>query len=270
MFPPIIKLCVRLPILIIFVVVCLPVQIILHMTGWRIKSILPVLTFRLVLFLASIKRRVHGPKPERGTLILSNHVSWLDIVLIGATVPVNFVSKDDIARWPLFGLLARVAGTIFISRKKVGETMKQKNAMQKKLAAGERVVLFAEGSTGNGTIVLPFKSSLLAAAETPEDKKPIKIQPMTLVFSKLRGLPMSRRMRIEYAWVGHLSLVPHMLKVLAGPPIRVDLIFHPPTDLASHKGRKELAKAAHAQVQSGLAAFTVGTHEAFSHIGSSE
>lgn len=258
MLPPFFRLFYRLPLVLLSLGLIFPLQLISHLLRLPTRRYLPIVLYRIVMRIADIKVRRHGPLPERGTLIISNHVSWLDIVLIGSLMPVNFVAKADIAQWPLFGVLAKVARTIFIERERRSEAMKQRNAMQQRLSQGERVVLFPEGSTSDGTIVLPFKSALLSAAETKIRGKNVKVQPMTLAFSELSGIPMGRRMRVEYAWIGHLNLVPHMLQVLCGDPLTVDLIFYPPMDLETAGGRKNLAIQAHRQVQDGLAAFTVG------------
>ncbi|MGC6475949.1 MAG: lysophospholipid acyltransferase family protein [Parvibaculales bacterium] len=258
MLPPSLRLLIRLPIILIFLVLLVPPQVISHIFRLPTRRYIPVLTYRLALKIASIKVRTHGPRPKRGTLILSNHVSWLDILLIGSVMPVNFVAKADIAHWPLFGMLAKIGRTIFIEREKRSDAMNQRNALQKRLSEGERVVLFPEGSTSDGTIVLPFKSALISAAETKIKGQTVSVQPMTIVFSELCGLPMGRRMRVEYAWIGHLNLVPHMLKVLCGDPMTVDLIFFPETNIDAEGGRKALAGRARRQVQDGLAAYTVG------------
>lgn len=258
MLPQPFRLAYRLPLVLFFLAIIFPCQLVSHVLRLPTRRYLPIILYRLVMRTADIRVRIHGPVPARGSLIISNHVSWLDIVLIGSVMPVNFVAKADIAQWPLFGVLAKVARTIFIERERRSDAMKQRNAMQQRLAEGERVVLFPEGSTSDGTIVQPFKSALLSAAETKIRGKSVKVQPMTLAFSELSGVPMGRRMRVEFAWIGHLNLVPHMLQVLCGDPLTVDLVFYPPTDLESAGGRKNLAAQAHRLVQDGLAAFTVG------------
>ena len=86
--------------------------------------------------------------------------------------------------------------------------------MQDRLLNGSRLVLFPEGTTGDGTIVFPFKSALFAAAELPEDDKPIPIQPLSVAFAELSGIPMSRRIRIKYAWIGDVGLFATILSRL--------------------------------------------------------
>lgn len=258
MFFHFVKLLFRVPVILFLWMPLLLLQALSYSLRIPTRGIFLVYLSRISLWVAAIKVRVHGPRPERGTLLLSNHVSWLDTLLIGSVVPVSFVAKADVRHWPLLGIMSQIAGTIFINRDKRSETIKQKNAIQQRLAEGGRVVLFPEGSTGhNGTIVLPFKSALLASAATTEGEAPVKIQPMTLVFSELCGIPMGLRMRIEYAWVGRLNLMSRMLKVLFSDTITVDIIFYQPTDLQTMGGRKNLAKAAHRQVQDGLARFAV-------------
>ena len=243
MLPPSLRLVIRLPLVLLCLAVIFPLQSASHLLRLPTRRYLPIVLYRFRVRIAGIKVRTHGPLPERGTLVISNHVSWLDIVLIGSVMPVTFVAKADIAQWPLFGVLAKVARTIFIERERRSDAMKQRNAMQRRLAEGERVVLFPEGSTSDGTIVQPFKSALLSAAETKIRGKAVRVQPMTLAFSEVSGIAMGRRMRVEYAWIGHLNLVPHMLKVLCGDPLTVDLIFYPSTDLETAGGRKESCRA---------------------------
>ncbi len=255
MISPSLRLIWRLPLVLAFFSLVVPLQMISHFLNLPTRHVFPIAFYRFFMRVADIHLHLHGPIPQKGTLILSNHASWLDIVLIGSVVPVHFVAKADVAHWPLLGMLAKIARTIFIERARRSDTLNQRNAMQKRLADGDRVVLFPEGSTSDGTIVQPFKSALLSAAESKVKGKAVKVQAMTVVFSKLCDIPMGRRMRVEYAWIGHLNLISHMLKILCGDKLGVDIVFYAQTNLDAEGGRKELAIKAHRQVQDGLAAF---------------
>ena len=258
MLPDIIRIAIRLILVVAIIVIFSPIQfliIILRIPG---SDILPLIFHKVVLKILGVRVRVSGPLPAPGTLIVSNHVSWLDICTIGSVLPINFVAKADISGWPIVGFLAKLQKTLFIKRDRRSDTANQRNAMQDRLLDGSRLVLFPEGTTGDGTIVFPFKSSLFAAAEVQENDRPIPIQPLSLAFAELSGIPMSRRIRIKYAWIGDVGLLSNMFYVLGSYSFTINLIFHAPTNLVEAGGRKKLAVSAHRQVQNGVANTTVG------------
>ena len=262
MLPDIIRIAIRLILVVAAIVVFSPIQfliIILRVPG---NDILPLIFHKVILKILAVRVRVSGPLPEPGTLIVSNHVSWLDICTIGSVLPINFVAKADISGWPIFGFLAKLQKTLFIERDRRSDTANQRNAMQDRLLEGSCLVLFPEGTTGDGTIVFPFKSSLFAAAEVLGNDKPIPIQPLSLAFAELSGIPMSRRIRIKYAWIGDVGLLSNMFYVLGSDSFTISLIFHAPTNLVEAGGRKKLAVSAHRQVQNGVANTTVGLTDA--------
>ncbi|MAA77469.1 MAG: 1-acyl-sn-glycerol-3-phosphate acyltransferase [Rhodobiaceae bacterium] len=262
MLPDIIRIAIRLILVVAAIVVFSPIQfliIILRVPG---NDILPLIFHKVILKILAVRVRVSGPLPEPGTLIVSNHVSWLDICTIGSVLPINFVAKADISGWPIFGFLAKLQKTLFIERDRRSDTANQRNAMQDRLLDGSCLVLFPEGTTGDGTIVFPFKSSLFAAAEVLGNDKPIPIQPLSLAFAELSGIPMSRRIRIKYAWIGDVGLLSNMFYVLGSDSFTINLIFHAPTNLVEAGGRKKLAVSAHRQVQNGVANTTVGLTDA--------
>jgi len=258
MLPDIISIAIRLILIVAIIVIISSIQFLIIVLRLPGSDILPLIFHKIILKILGVRVRVSGPLPEPGTLIVSNHVSWLDICTIGSVLPINFVAKADISGWPIFGFLAKLQKTLFIKRDRRSDTANQRNAMQDRLLDGSRLVLFPEGTTGDGTIVLPFKSSLFAAAEVPENDKPIPIQPLSLAFAELSGIPMSRRIRIKYAWIGDVSLLSTMFHVLGSYPITINLTFHAPTNLVEAGGRKKLAVSAHRQVQNGVANTTVG------------
>lgn len=259
MLPDIIRITLRLILILALMALLSPFQFLIIVLRLPGSHILPQLFHKGVLKIIGVRVRVSGPLPASGTLIVSNHVSWLDICTIGSVLPVNFVAKADISGWPIFGSLAKLQKTLFINRDRRSDTANQRNAMQDRLLNGSRLVLFPEGTTGDGTIVFPFKSALFAAAELPEGDKPIPIQPLSLAFAELSGIPMSRRIRIKYAWIGDVSLVDTFLYVLRSYSFTINLTFHEPTNLVAAGGRKKLALSAHRQVQNGVANTTVGS-----------
>lgn len=133
-------------------------------------------TARRILRLLRIKTRVHGTPPTRG-LLVSNHLSYLDIIVYGAHQPLIFVSKADVKSWPLLGTLVGFAGTLFINREKRSDVGPITAAMAEVIGQGVVVVIFPEGTSSGGENVLPFRSSLLApAAEGGFHATPTAIQ----------------------------------------------------------------------------------------------
>lgn len=253
---PIIKLTFRLSGFFAALVVLVPPQLLLmHVPRWR--YVLPRLFFKIMLKLLAVRVELTGALPDmsarRGTLLVANHVSWFDIALIGAALPTGFIAKNEVKGWPLFGQLARLNNTLFVTRRIGQHVKKEGDALAHRLARGETMVLFAEGTSSDGFRVLPFKSTLLSAVEGPlGERGEISLQAMTLAYTRLHNIAMSRRQRMAYGWIGDMSFVPHFLFVFAGPPLTVDIVFHPPLeDLPAHN-RKTLARRLHGQVSQGL------------------
>ncbi len=118
---------------------------------------------RRFLRLLGCRVRVHGQIPRAG-LVVANHLGYVDILVLGSVCPCVFVAKSDVERWPVFGLLARMAGTVFVRRKVPMDSRKQVETLADVLREGHPLVLFPEGTSSGGSEVLPFRSSLLEAA----------------------------------------------------------------------------------------------------------
>ncbi|HEY7229138.1 MAG TPA: lysophospholipid acyltransferase family protein [Pseudolabrys sp.] len=173
--------------------------------------------YRLLCALLRIRVRVNGtPVHDRAVLYVSNHVSWADILVIGSIAPVAFVAKREVARWPLVGITAKLQRTVFVDRARRHRTGEAVAEIVKRLRDGVSVVLFAEGTSSDGNRVLPFRSALLGAVEqfsaragAANDEK-VLIQPMSVCYTGLHGIPMGRQHRPLVAWYGDLDFVPHI------------------------------------------------------------
>lgn len=201
--------------------------------------------------------RVHviGKPAGAGVLLVANHQTYLDIPVLGCTSRMAFVSRHDIANWPIVGIMVRLQESVLIERKKRGKVGEQMDAIRDRLEEGETVAIFAEGTTGNGNGVRPFKSSLLAAAVGDgSDQAPGKafvIQPVSIAYVGINGLPTTREDRTHCAWVGDMDLVPHAWNLLKGGPVDAVVEYHPPITVIPGD-RKGAALAAEQVVRAGL------------------
>lgn len=205
--------------------------------------------------IAGLRVRVRGaPVASDPALFVANHVSYLDIVVLGSLVDAGFVAKAEVAAWPLIGLLARIGRTVFVQRR-AAHCAPQRNALADRLGAGDSLILFAEGTSSDGGRVLPFKSSLFAAVEQSPSDPAVRVQPVTIAYVRLRGgLPIDYALRPLYAWYGDMALAPHLWAVLGLPGAVIEVRFHPPLVAAEFGCRKALARHAERQVADGLVA----------------
>jgi 1-acyl-sn-glycerol-3-phosphate acyltransferase len=191
------------------------------------------------------------------TLFVSNHVSYLDIMVLGSLIGGSFVAKAEIARWPLFGWLARLQRTVFVDRQRASTAL-QGELIRKRLSAGDNLILFPEGTSSDGNRTLRFKSALLGVADLTVDGRPLAVQPVSVVYTRLDGIPIGRAFRPFFAWYGDMLLATHMWRMAGLGTTTVAVHFHPPLTVAECGSRKALAHAAHAAVASGVAALASG------------
>lgn len=191
----------------------------------------------------------HGrPMRDKGAVV-ANHGSWMDIFSLNAPQRVFFVSKSEVSGWPGIGVLARSTGTVFIARRR-GDARVQRDVFSTRLEAGHKLLFFPEGTSTDGRIVIPFKSTLFAAFFHDHLREGMSIQPVSVVYRA----PPGEDARF-FGWWGDMEFAPHLMKVLArGRGGRVDIVFHDPLRVADFADRKALARAAERAVRSGLQA----------------
>jgi len=249
-------------ILAVFLVVtfaCMPWQALLLRLAPDAARRFPNRYHRFVAKLFGLRLRIIGKSVTgEGVLLLANHTSWLDIILFSAATPLSFVAKSEIARWPFFGTLARLQRTVFVARDRRAQTGAVAEAIGARLAAGDCLMLFPEGTSNDGNRVGPFKSALLGAAEARRaDGRHVTVQPVSAAFTACHGMPMGREMRPFFAWFGDMEMVPHLWEALKAGPLDVTVEFHPPTTL-DQISRKELAVRSREQIQAGLSRALAG------------
>jgi 1-acyl-sn-glycerol-3-phosphate acyltransferase len=197
--------------------------------------------------------------------MVSNHTSYLDILAIGGSARVSFVAKSEVAGWALFGTFARLQRTVFVDRQHRSRTGEARDQIAARLKEGDALVLFPEGTSDDGNRVLPFKSALMGAAETNVGTNDrivhVPVQPVSVTYIGVHGLPMGREYRPLYAWYGDMDLVPHLWESLVTGPVDVVIEFHEPLSVDAAGGRKKLAMLAEEMVRGGQVRALAGTLE---------
>jgi 1-acyl-sn-glycerol-3-phosphate acyltransferase len=232
--------------------VLMPLQLVALGFRLRLAALVPRLYHRGNCAILGINLEVLGEKaPARPVLFASNHVSWLDIVVLGALIPGSFVAKHEIADWPVAGLLAKLQRSIFIERRRQ-RAAAYRDQMHQRHVAGDLLILFPEGTSSDGNRVLPFKSSFFAVAEGPVGGGALAVQPVSLAYTRLDNMPMGRRLRPMFAWYGDMSLLPHLWRIFGAGPVTAVVEFHPVVTIEQFSSRKTLAAHCHAEVAAGL------------------
>ncbi|ALG90386.1 MULTISPECIES: lysophospholipid acyltransferase family protein [Actibacterium] len=202
---------------------------------------------RTAFVILGMRYQVRGtPMAERGAVV-ANHSSWLDIFTLNARKRIYFVSKSEVAGWPVIGWLARATGTVFINRD-TREARHQKEVFEARLKAGHKLLFFPEGTSTDGMQVLPFKSTLFAAFFSDALRGFLHVQPVTVIYRA----PAGQDPRF-YGWWGDMEFGPHLLKVLAARRQgSAEVVYHPPLRVADFESRKALARGCEEAVRGGL------------------
>ncbi len=198
----------------------------------------------------------------RPVVYASNHSSWLDVPVLGGHLLACFVAKEDVGQWPLVGQVARLGRTIFVSRQR-GATGRERDDMRRRLASGDNLILFPEGTSSDGSGVLPFHSSFFAAAKPSNGQAGLDdtippacvplVQPVSIVYDRLAGLPVGNARRAVFAWYGDMDLASHFWQLMQWRSMRASVWLHAPLDPADFPTRKALAEASWRAVANGAA-----------------
>jgi 1-acyl-sn-glycerol-3-phosphate acyltransferase len=249
----------RLSVYLCWTVVLMPVQVVGLLLRQPWVAAFPVFYHRWCCRILGLQvRRIGRPVAARPVLFASNHVSYLDIAVLGSLIPGSFIAKNEVAGWPLFGWLARLQRSVFVDRQ-VRTTAAQRDAIAERLEAREALILFPEGTSGDGNRVLPFKSALFSVAE--RGAAPVPVQPVSIAYTRLDGMPIGRRYRALFAWYGGMAMAPHLWTVIGLGRIEVVVEFHPVTSVAECGSRKALAQYCHERVARGVATALAGRRQ---------
>ncbi|MFP4080527.1 MAG: lysophospholipid acyltransferase family protein [Ectothiorhodospira sp.] len=240
---------IRLPLLLLHLMVAVLITLLFGrqtpegLPGPRFRRLIRA-WYRGLCRILGVRVHVLGHPVEGPALMVANHVSWLDIPVIGAHAPVGFLSKSEVRRWPVIGWMARFTATVFIRRGEHGAADEVTRALAGQMERGGAVVVFPEGTTTDGTRVRRFHPRLFAAAQ----QAGCPVQPVAL-----RYHPRPDGQPGVAPFVGGESFLSHALRLLGEPGLGVDVVFAPPLapeDL-DRRGLAREAQAAVARVVSG-------------------
>src|SRR5712671_944152 len=236
----------------------LPFQWLAVKLGLPLRRRIPGLFHRMMCAILGVRVRVIGRRmPEHPLLIVANHSSWLDIPVITAVAPVVFVAKREVATWPVVGLLAKLQRSVFVDRTRRHKTRDVNSEIARRLAEGDPVLLFGEGTSSDGNRVLAFRTALIGSARDAlaeaEHVERVWIQPLSVAYTAMLGLPLGRQSRCCVAWYGAASLLPHLRQLVARGAIDVTVSWGDPGAYDEFSDRKTVA----AQLEGDVRAMTV-------------
>ena len=230
----------RLIIFLLLTLALLPFQFIIVFFIKNYTYIIPYFYHKLCRRIFGIKIKTFGKiSINSPILLISNHASYLDIIILGSLFKTSFIAKKEISKWPLLGILAKLQNTIFIDRR-VSSLKNQENQIIKHLNEKKNLVIFPEGTSSDGNRVLPFKSSLFNIFEKNLNSK-ILVQTITIVYKKINGIPMNRIERKNITWHSNMDLIPNIFNVLKKLSIEVEIIFNDEFLPSKEYDRKKIA-----------------------------
>lgn len=230
---------------------------------WVVMRIIPPLWWplcglwhRTVGWLMGVRVVTIGTKVRKGpVLFVGNHISWLDILILGGRLPnASFVAKSEIAGWGLAATLTSLHRTIFVERGRRSDSANQRDRLMERLKEGSGLIMFPESTSTDGVRMDPFKSSLFSVAEKGDTVTDghLVIQPVTISFTEMNGMPLVRSQKPRVAWLGEVEIVSHFRAFLDCHRTTVTLEFHDPVTVEDLGNRKQLAAHAETVVREGL------------------
>ncbi len=248
----IIRILIRLILLITVIYGLLIIFLIVRAFEWPFgRNITPGITqlvCHLCLKILGITQTVKGTPMRAFGSVVANHSSWIDIFVLNAPQRIFFVSKSEVRNWFGIGILGKVTGTVFIERK-IRQSLAQKGMLYKRLAKGDKLLFFPEGTSTDGQQVVKFKSTLFAALFETKIKDNLFVQPVSVYYKSPEGQDPR-----FYAWWGDFNMWEHLKQVLSSPGGGfVSVLFHNPVKVSEYSDRKALASACEQIVRTGYA-----------------
>lgn len=229
-----------------------PIRRLARGRGWRFGDSLPPLLHRVLCFGLGLRLRVHGQASDvRPQLVVPNHVSWLDIVALGAWRPAEFLAKQEVGAGGLARLLVGLQGAVYVERGRRRKIPLVNVEMARRMRAGAPLVLFAEATTNDGNRILRFKSSHFEAPRLAlaGPAGVAIVLPVFIAYSRRGGLPLGRAQRPFVAWYGDMRFFSHLWRFLLDGRVDCDLYCGAPLVVGRGEHRKEIARRAERAVR---------------------
>jgi lyso-ornithine lipid O-acyltransferase len=238
------------------VLFAVPVQWLARRNGWALQHRIQMGFCRMMLAIIGIEVEPHGELPGSSPrLIVANHISWTDVLALASVDPLVFLAKKEVAGWPVLGLLARLQGTIFVERENRRAIPQVNAALTSALQGGRDVVVFAEGTSSDGTSVLKFNAAhfaMLTDLQASGQPLAVALAPVGVAYTEKRrrgGPPES----VDVGWYGDMTFLPHLWWLMKRGGALCHILYGPPVEIAG-RDRKTLAAATEASVRSLLQA----------------
>ena len=240
------RLALRVAAILAGLLFCVPLHYLWKLVGAR--PIWPQIFLSYAGACCGLRVRVEGAPLRDKVLVAANHMSWLDVLVLGGAAPVNFVARADVEGWPLVGWAAGLNDTIFVARDMRSQVRDQADTLRQALADGRAVALFPEGTTDGGRELLPFRPSLFASLFPPLDG--VRVQPVAIDYGEAVD---------DVLWLEEESFGVNAKRILSRPgTMRVTLRFLDPIDPHETADRKVLAARSQQEVAQALGAFAGG------------
>lgn len=238
----------KIIIILFWILFLLPFQVTFIIVKSNARYNLPRIFHKGLLIILGVKLNIRGSiLKKRPLILLGNHCSYLDIIVLSSLTSVCFVAKEEIKSWFFFGFLAKLQNTIFISRRNFS-TINSIHKINKKLNRSFAIILFPEATTSKGKTILKFKSSLYGIFEK---NSIIKLQNFSLCYTHINGMPLDNRLRPKIAWYGDMKLLSHLKRLLNISSINASVTFHPSLNILG-LDRKEICYESREQVLNGF------------------
>ncbi len=238
----------------VMTLILLPVQILAIALNWQLCRKIPLFWHRFAVKMIGLKIEVSGElSNRRPLLIVANHISWSDILVLGSIAELSFIAKHEVETIPGASLLAKMQRTVFVVRANKRDAGKQAREVTHRLLDGDSMVLFAEGTTADGHRILDFKSSLFGAAQYAVKEggaEQVFVQPVSISYTKLHGMPLGRYGRTQSSWDGDRELGPHVMKFLRYAAWDVHVGVGRPIMINQTTRRRDIAKQTRDKIRS--------------------
>ncbi len=199
--------------------------------------------------LLGIRCTFKGELAPGPSLVVANHCSYIDVLLLSRMGEMFFTPKSEVRGWPLIGPLISRFNVLYVDRKP-GRTKEIQTNLMGLIDSGGRICVFPEATTNDGRAMLPFKSSLFSIAEQWTGGHPLPVQPITVNYLRVNGQPMNAQNWPKVAWYGEIDILRHLLGLFSLRSVEAELTIHPPIQLQEGETRKALCQRAQAAVLS--------------------